>query len=368
MRVLCVFLLVAPVLKAEDAEAEFKTALQVFQAERPTAFAPGASSRVFPAVEALAETKDARATKPLAGLLAATLAQDKLAHKQILKIQKYGATAHERVREIDEELQLLRQRQRAGAREVGPEIVRLDEERAKQMEIFEEAQLLVADQVRLSEYTEELRQELAKVCATLLAAQEGKIATAVIGDIRGYLDVSDRVEALLLVRILRESNRPESSKTLIDIFEHSRAHEAAVRAAIAAAGRLVAEHQDFAGARALVARWARDPEKAGPSIQAALSLAARKHLKTPAGARAWIASAEKTDLFKRGMAEMRAGNRKSGLELLRKALEKNPSAEEVLAVLTQTEYSELLSMLAEGGEEAKVARAVLDKAIKAVKD
>ena len=88
MRVLCAFLLVAPVLKAEDAETEFKTALQIFEAERPTAFAPGASSRVFPAVEALAGTKDARAAKPLAGLLAETLAQDKLAHARILEIQK----------------------------------------------------------------------------------------------------------------------------------------------------------------------------------------------------------------------------------------------------------------------------------------
>jgi hypothetical protein len=68
------------------------------------------------------------------------------------------------------------------------------------------------------------------------------------------------------------------------------------------------------------------------------------------------------------MKEIRAGNREGGLKLLREGLAKNPTKEELLAVLTRADYSDLLSLLTDGGDGAKVARAMLDRAAPVLPD
>ncbi|MEE8107043.1 MAG: HEAT repeat domain-containing protein [Planctomycetota bacterium] len=68
---------------------------------------------------------------------------------------------------------------------------------------------------------------------------------------------------------------------------------------------------------------------------------------------------EATDLLKKGIELSRAGKHAEAVQTLRAALAKDPSNQDVSAALGREEYNELLSMLARGGDEEKVAKAIL---------
>ncbi|MCZ6786721.1 MAG: hypothetical protein O7E54_06095, partial [Planctomycetota bacterium] len=71
---------------------------------------------------------------------------------------------------------------------------------------------------------------------------------------------------------------------------------------------------------------------------------------------------EATELLKKGMEQHRAGKFAEARATLEAAMAMEPSNQEVMAALSHADYSELMSMLAGGGDEEKLARFILDRA------
>ncbi|MEE8104946.1 MAG: hypothetical protein V3T86_05375 [Planctomycetota bacterium] len=288
MRVLGLLAALCAPLFAQDAPSRFQTAMQVFRAERETAFQSGAAARVHAALDMLLETKDARAAEPLASFLAEAIRQEPRVRKRIMKVEQEGFSSHKRHTELEEELKLLRMQEEAGAA-VGPEIVKLEEEQRKHLDEFQRVQGEVRDQISLGEHAREVRERVATGLIEILSIQKThKTAAASIGALRRNLDVTSRVESLVLVRVLRESRLREAIPALVEIFEQPRTSPPAVRAALAATASLVAIYGDADGAEALVRVWERDPEGTGVALGPRLSVAARRRIPDPAAARKWI--------------------------------------------------------------------------------
>lgn len=262
----------------------FASLLKAFEEERARAFEAGARAGVYPALEALAGTRDVRAVAPLAGLLADAIRAGPALQDAFRSVQKRGNQARNRLEEIGQKLALLREREKAGATDVGPEIRRLEAERSEAARAFEQAQLDVSDLDRRRAYLDELREKLAVALTELLGALRGQTAETAISALRGTLDMASREESLYLVRILRKSKVPEAARHLVEILEHPKAPAPT----LAAAASAVVPLGDVDALRAVVRLWRRDPDGAGPQVQVALSLAARREVRTPDEADAWI--------------------------------------------------------------------------------
>jgi len=258
--------------------------LKAFEEERARAFEAGARSGVYPALEALAATRDVRAVPPLAGLLADAVRAGPALQEAFRTVQKRGSQARNRLEEIGQKLALLREREKAGATDVGPEIRKLEAQRSEAARAFEQAQLEVGDLDRRRTYLDELREKLAVALTGVLAALRGDAAEGAIAALRGTLDMASREESLYLVRILRNSKVPEASRHLVEILEHPKAPAPT----LAAAASAVVPLGDIDALRAVVRLWRRDPEGAGPQVQVAISLAAKREVRTPDEADAWI--------------------------------------------------------------------------------
>jgi len=289
MRVLGLLAAFCVSLFAQDAPTRFQTAMQVFNAERETAFRSGAAARVHAALDMLFETKDPRAAEPLASFLAEAIHQEPRVRAGIMKVEQEGFSSHKRHTEIEEELKLLRMQEEAGAA-VGPEIVRLEEAQRKHLDEFQRVQGEVRDLISLGEHAREVRERVTTGLIALLSMQKTQKASAdSIRALRRNLDVTSRIESLVLVRVLRESSLRESIPALVEIFEHPRTSPPAVRAALAATASLVRTHGDADGAEALVRVWERDSKGADSTVGPLLSVAARRQLRDPAAARKWVA-------------------------------------------------------------------------------
>jgi len=262
----------------------FPPILAEFEAHRATAFDAGARSTIFPALEALTATRDVRAVGPIASVLADAIRADPRLQEAFRTVQKRGAAARDQLDSIGKELTLLEEREKAGATDVGPRIQRLEQERATLSRVFEQVQLEVGDLDRRKLYLDEFREKLSVACSQILGGLAAEQAERAILAVRGSLELSDPTESLHLVRILRDSKLPQASRHLVEIFEHPKAPVPA-RAAAASAAVALGDRDAW---RAAVRLWRRDPEGAGPQVQVALSLVAKRPMVSPDDAEAWI--------------------------------------------------------------------------------
>jgi len=257
-------------------------ALHAFQAVQETVLEPGAHGRIYPALEALLETRDERAMAPIASMLAGILRIDTEFQSIHRTVQKRGAAARDRADGVEKELNLLREREKAGATDVGPRIQALLEEGKQLAAAFSQVEREVADLGRRAEFLVELREKLARGCVDLLSGLgEGRAEPALLV-VRKALDISAREEALYVVRILRESRVVAAAPHLLEILEHPNAFPAAAAAAVAACAPIA----DPAVLGGLLAVWQRDPEGLGRHVQLAFSLLAKRWLDSPAVAAA----------------------------------------------------------------------------------
>ncbi|HEX5137322.1 MAG TPA: hypothetical protein VFY93_10135 [Planctomycetota bacterium] len=283
MRRLPLLLLLAPATVAV-ADDMFPLRLQAFEEARAFTLEAGGQARVYPALEALVATGDVRAVAPIASYLLETITSERRLFEDLRNIQKQLAEAASRAEAIDKELTQLDLKEKAGDRTVGPSIeerkseramlARQADHRAKEMEQID----------RTVGFLRELRGRLVGNAVTLLKGRTGDEAKTAIAAVRRALDVADKDQALVLVRIFGESDLAEAEDQLLEILAAPKADSSVrLRAQYA-----LAHHLSRRGAEALLRIWERDPKRSGVHAQHVLSLAAKKRLATIEEARAWV--------------------------------------------------------------------------------
>lgn len=268
------------------AEDSFPQRLRAFERARGKTLEPGAHAKVNPAVEDLIATGDVRAVTPLLKYLVETFVFETYLFEQSKQIQKKGAAAFDRMRDIDRELTFLRLKEKAGDETVGPEIERRLDGRRKQKQIFERMQQETTRATRAINFVRRLRDKVVEGSASILRGLSGPQADAGLVAARRALDVAKREQALYLVIVLRDSQLPQAEGHLLDVIAHPKADAAVLRAAQFALSRNMTRK----GAEVLVRLWEQDPKGSGESARHVLSLVARKKLESVQEARAWAAT------------------------------------------------------------------------------
>lgn len=280
MRPIAILLLVGAAALAQD---RFADTLKRFQKAAAGVAEPQEQAKVYPAIEELVATGDARAVEPLLGFLVATYRTEAGLFETIAKLRGRTNDLNQRVATLDKELEFLRLKEKAGDRSVGPEIQRRDAERQEKMRLAAQARMDTIDVGRTVDFVREVRDRLAEGCARLLKGLEGEQRTVGLNGARRALDIQDREQALFLVRVLRTCGLKEAEPHLLEVFAHPKVDDAVLRAAQYALAPVMTRR----GADVLLSIWERDPEGRGKHARHALSLAAHQNLADLAAARAW---------------------------------------------------------------------------------
>lgn len=283
MRPAAILLLASLSLAEEDVDAT----LQLFAEAREATFAPGAEARLAPLIERLGAARDARVVRALGEFIATTLLGEQANLEKATGIEGQRAGAVERMKQLDRELAHLRARERSGAN-VGPDVARCMEEHARRMRSVDDLEEQRARVLRLVEAGRKLREQAVGACADVLGRLEGEAADGAMAELREILGVADRVRALLLVQILRESRNPCAAGPLLDVMRQAQEGPAVRDAATALA--LVG---DAAAVAALLDVAERDePLGIRTQLLHALGIRARKRLESVEKAREWAATLE----------------------------------------------------------------------------
>lgn len=278
------FLLVATA--AVWAQNPFAAILERFEKAAAQTLEPGAQARIDPAVEELVATGDVRAVKPLLRQLVATYERERILFKRVKETQQAGADAVERATDLEKELEFLHLKEKAGDSSVGPEIQKRVEERMKLQRVFDERRGETMQLDRTITFVRELRDKLIVGCAQVLKGLAGDALAKGLETTREMLDLANRDQALVLVRVLRLSGAKEAEAHLLDILAAKNVDAAVLRAAQYAVAPLMTRR----GAETLLRIWERDPEGRGKHARHAMSLAAKRNLADLAAARAWAES------------------------------------------------------------------------------
>jgi hypothetical protein len=284
-RLLVLLLLPVPAVVAEADDA-FPLRLQAFEEARAFTLEPGGQARVYPAVEALVATGDARAVAPIAAYLLETITSERRLLEDIRRVQKEIGESAARGEALTRELKQLDLKEKAGDRTVGPAI---EERKSEQMILQRQTERHIKEIEQMGRtigFLRELRGRLVGDCVALLKGRKDAEAVAAVAGVRRALDVADKEQALLLVRIFGDSDLAEAEDQLLEILAAPKADRAVrLRAQYA-----LARHLSRRGGEALLRLWERDPTRAGVHAQHVLSLAAKKRLDTIEDARAWVAT------------------------------------------------------------------------------
>jgi len=283
MRPIALLLLVAAAASAQD---PFAATLERFDKAVARTIEPGAHAKVNAAVEELVATGDVRAVEPLLRQLVATYEHEGVLFKAIKEAQRIGADALERENAIGTALGFLRVKEKAGDSTVGPAIQKLTDEQGEKRRLFSEKREESARLDRISVFVRELREKLLVGCVRVLKGLEGETVAAGLASARRMLDVANRDQALVLVRVLRMSGAKEAEAHLLEILAQPKVDGAVLRAAQYAVAPLMTRR----GAETLLGVWERDPEGRGRHARNALSMAAKRNLGDLEAARAWVAS------------------------------------------------------------------------------
>lgn len=280
-RTLLPLLLLAPLAAADD---RFPERLRAFEEARKAMLEAGGQARVNPAVEALAATKDHRAVAPFATYLLETITEERRILADQRKLQREIADLGERAEALDADLKRLELKEKAGDRTVGPVIERTVAERAQCLQKYDTRMKSYEQMDRTISFLRDLRGRLADYCAELLKGRKGAEAAACIEGVRRPLDLADREQGILLVRILSSSDAEGVEEQLLEILSAPKADEAVkIRAQYG-----LANHLTRRGAETLLRLWENDPKSERP--RHVLSAAAKRRLETIEDARAWIAT------------------------------------------------------------------------------
>lgn len=283
MRPIALLLLVAAAASAQD---PFAATLERFDKAAARTLEPDAHTKVNAAVEDLVATGDVRAVKPLLQQLVATYERERILFKAVKVTQKAGADAVERATDNERELEFLRLKEKAGDPSVGPKIQKLVDEQVELTREFEEKRGETIRIDRTIAFVRDLREKLLVGCVQVLKELEGETLEAALGTARQVLDLANRDQALVLVRVLRLSGAKQAESHLLFILANLEADGAVLRAAQYAVAPLMTRR----GAETLLRVWERDPEGRGKHARHAMSLAAKKNLVDLEAARTWVAS------------------------------------------------------------------------------
>jgi len=285
MRRIPLLLLIAPATVA-IADDSFPLRLQAFEEARAFTLEAGGQARVYPALEALAATGDVRAVAPIASYLLETITSERRLLDNLRDLQKQIAGSASREEAIDKELTQLDLKEKAGDRTVGPAIEQRKSERALLDRQIDRRTREIEQIDRTIGFLRELCRRLVDGSIALLKGRTGEeVKVAIVGVCRA-LDVADKDQVLVLVRIFGESDLAEAEDQLLEILAAPKADSSVrLRAQYA-----LAHHLTRRGAEALLRIWERDPKRAGVHAQHVLSLAAKKRLGTIEDARTWVAT------------------------------------------------------------------------------
>lgn len=281
MRPLLLLLLPAVAAIAED---PFEITLRVFSEARPRAFAPGSKSSIYPAVEAMVESRNPRAVEPLSLFLVDCIQAGDQIREQARKSQRRGADAFSKSQDLERELTVLRVREKSGATDVGPAIASRESELRENDSIFRSVAEEVGRLDRLVSFSSELRSKVAQGLAQLIGSLGEEKGAGAIAEVRRILDVAETQQSLSLVAILRESGLRAAAPHFAEVLQHPKAGTGTRRQAISGLGAVA----DAAGMREIL----RIAESEGDPLCAhalhVIGLAARQPLHSAAEARAWI--------------------------------------------------------------------------------
>jgi hypothetical protein len=278
MRRALLLALAAPLLAQEGIEAT----LRLFAESRAGLFAPGAESRLSPLIERLSAQRDARVVPPLCEFIVETLGGERTRLTGVTAADGRRSRVVELMQQLEREVAHLRARERSGVN-VGPDVTRCYDERRK----LEASLQVIAEEraalVRAVDAARKLRELATVACAAVLRGLEGEDAVGAMARAREILGIDDRVHALLLVQILRESGNPLAEAPLLDVLRHAQAAPA-VRAAASALAPI-------AGPDAVLVLLDVAERDAPPGVRAqvlhALGLRAQRQIETVAAAREW---------------------------------------------------------------------------------
>jgi len=283
MRLLAAFLLLAVVARAED---PIEKQLEAFAEACKSTLEPGAQSRIYPVLEVLAGSGDARAVEPLASCVVQTLAQEAEVIEAQQKAQLDIAKSNRRGQVLAKELDLLTLKEKAGDRTVGPAIQKHREELEEQERSLELLRALNVQLSRTATFLRELREKAAAGATTVLAAQRGEQVAAGLAGLRRALDVTKSEQGLFLVRILEATRVAGVEDELVAILGDERAAAPVRRAAVYALASCLGPR----GASALLRLWEEDPDGEGIAARHVLALVAHRQLPDLESARAWVAT------------------------------------------------------------------------------
>jgi hypothetical protein len=282
MRPIAPVLLLLAVASAQD---PFAAVLERFEKAVTQTLKPEGHAKVDPAVDELVATGDVRAIEPLLRQLVATYEREDTLYKALRDVQRSGAEAGERATELDEELGFLRLKEQAGDASVGPKIRKILDEQEKLARVFHDTREATVRLEHTVTFVQELREILLKGCARVLNGLKGEKFAAGLESLRRSLDLANRDQALVMVRLLRMSATTQAEPQLLDILADEKADGAVLRAAQYALAACMTRR----GAETLLRIWERDPEGRGKHARNALSLAAKRNLADLEAARAWVA-------------------------------------------------------------------------------
>jgi len=278
------FLLLLAFPTVAVADDQFPLRLQAFEEARAFTLEAGGQAKVYPALEALVATGDVRAIAPCASYVLETITSERRLFDDLRNLQKQIAESVSREEALDKELTQLDLKEKAGDRTVGPSIEERKSERAMLDRQVDRRTKEIEQIDRTIGFLRELRGRLVGNVITLLKGRTGDEAKTAVAGLRRALDVADKDQALVLVRVFGESELAEAEEQLLEILAAPKA-DSSVR--LRAQYALV-PHLTRRGGEALLRIWERDPKHAGEHAQHVLSLAAKKRLATIEEARAWV--------------------------------------------------------------------------------
>jgi len=283
MRVLAPILLLAVVARAED---PIEKQVQAFAEVCKSTLEPGAQSRIYPVLEVLASSGDARAVEPLASCIVQTLAQEREVIEAQQQAQRDIAKSYRRGEVLAKELDLLTLKEKAGDRTVGPAIQKRREEQEEQERNLELLRALNEQLSRTVTFLRELREKAATGATTVLAAQRGEQIAAGLAGLGQALDVTKKEQGLFLVRILEATRLAGVEDELVTILAAESVDTSVRRAAVYALASCLGPR----GANALLRLWEKDPDGEGVAARHVLALVAHRQLPDLETARAWVAT------------------------------------------------------------------------------
>lgn len=279
-------LLLCPAL----ARADEKASLEIFADARRDPYSASGRGRMERAITLLSKDGNVESIRALGVFLQGTFLDAAQLLLDLREIQRVGRVAHDDAGRIGRELEHLRQRERAGATGLGPQIAKREELVVTNARVLEEAKAKTARVERVLDVIDRQRLVTAEACTTILVRADPKAFPRTIAALRSTLVVDQRGPSLFLVHALRRSKRVEASAALLEVFSHPKT---LVQVKVEA-GCAIATLGDKSSMRELVKRLARvkslDKNSPGQKrVLHALSRAAGKKLATLDEASTWLA-------------------------------------------------------------------------------